>query len=104
METVAFLRRHIERSEWDDKSCEPGYYSRLPVITTFKSDAERYECWLTESLFTGLTTDDPLIAFRCSLQAAAYREKLSGHGGSGLSDAFLELRNRVEGMLKSVRV
>jgi hypothetical protein len=102
METVAFLRRHIEQNEWQDTTLEPGWSSALPV-KALESEPERYECWLTESLLTGLTTTDPLIAFRCSLQASAYREKLPGRGGSRLCDAFMELRNRVEAMLRSAR-
>jgi hypothetical protein len=99
MNTVDFLRRHIERNEWADTTQSPGY-SACPVKAEYASDSERYEAWLTESLLTGLTSPDRLIAYRCSLQAAAYRGRLSNRGGAGLSDAFLELRNRIESFLK----
>jgi hypothetical protein len=100
METIDFLRRHIERNEWQAHNGIPGTSSALPLKWEFESEEIRYEAWLTESLLTGLITYDRLIAYRCSLQAASYREHLKGKGGSMLSDAFLELRNRVESMLK----
>jgi hypothetical protein len=98
-DTIKALQRLIARNDWADPACEPGYYSSLPVKYLEEPNA-RYECWLAESILTGLSTSDKLIAFRCSLQAAAYREKVPGYGGSALCDAFLELRNRVEGFLK----
>ncbi len=62
----------------------------------------RYRLWLSASLLAGLRAlpSDPVLALRCSLQAADYVGRMGGFWPTPqLGDAFLVLRNALEDAL-----
>ncbi len=98
-DTIRRLYNLLANKGWlSEPNQKPG--NRTHVPTKYLPDLQdQYECWLIESILTGLATDTKTIAYRCSLQATEYSAKLANKGGSFLCDARLELRNRVESFL-----
>lgn len=98
-DTIRRLYNILVQKDWlSEHNQIPG--NRTSILTKYLPNMkDQYECWLTESILTGLATADKKIAYRCMLQAATYSAQLANRGGSFLCDAKGELQDRVESFL-----
>jgi len=98
----SFLYREALANDYVDFSCEvrsTGVFYARP----FQDRETQLRCYLCESLLTALEHTDPLIVVRAAAQAFAYAGRLEGMGttpGPRHCDALLEVRNRLEAMVR----
>ena len=99
----AWLYREALQNDY----CNPELDVRSTGIfycRAFPGEREKQlRAYLCESLLTALEHTDPLIVVRAAAQAWAYAGRLEGMGttpGSRHCDALLEMRNRLEAMVR----
>lgn len=66
----------------------------------FDTKADKWRAWCVESVFAAIEAfeaSDPILALRCTLQAADYVGRLGGYWPTpSMGDAFIALRNELE--------
>jgi hypothetical protein len=97
------LREYILRRGWFDESMIGTTHHPLPIRMFMEDWREQLEAWAYESLYTALTADDLVIAFRAYSQAVGYvtRMRHEYHLPVGtLGDYLSVARNRIEDRMR----
>jgi hypothetical protein len=97
------IRGTIERRGWVDPDQQPTRHHPLPIRMFMADFREQVEAWAYESLYTALTSADPVIAFRAFSQAVEYITRMRYEYRlpvSGLGDDLGVARNRIEELLQ----
>lgn len=97
-----YLNRTAEDRGWSEKDSQPRSRNFFLPNSVSEDDVERLSVFLIDSLMVGLYKDEPIIAFRCYVQAAEYAAKLSALGEPTISyrDALMALREKVENSIR----
>jgi len=100
---LAWLYREALQNDY----CDPAVEVRSSGVfycRPFPGEREKQlRAYLCESLLTALEHTNPLIVVRAAAQAWAYAGRLEGMGttpGARHCDALLEMRNRLEAMVR----
>lgn len=102
-ERARTIREYIERRGWVDEAQKATTHHPMPIRMFMDDWREQVEAWAYESLFTALTSDDLVIAFRAYGQAVEYVTRMRYEYRlpvSGLGDTLSVARNRLEDLLR----
>ena len=97
------IREYVGRRGWVDGAQAATRHHPLPIRMFMPDRHEQFEAWAYESLYTALSCDDALIAFRAYVQAVEYitRLRYEYHLPVGsLGDYLSTARNRVEDIVR----
>lgn len=90
--------RRLDALEVKHPTNEPTSTHPYPLRWDLTGELQ-YEAFFLESVYTALTTDEPMIALRATLQAYGYMHKFRPNSYD--HDRLLCCRNRCESFLRS---
>ena len=97
------IREYVARRGWIDEAQNATRHHPLPIRMFMPDRREQFEAWAYESLYTALSADDAVIAFRAYGQAVEYLARLRYEHHlpvGGLGDHLSTAKHRLEDLLR----